>query len=154
MGRGGRGLVLVEVMLFLLVLALAGLLAILVIGRIRHNARLGQFGAQLQACAAAFEAARAQGGRWPATTEEAGPALVEAGWDDGPAVGGEFGWIPPTAGRPGMVTVRAFVPAPAIELTPAGLLAVDQAIDDGNPATGRFRAGFNGWPVYHVADQP
>jgi type II secretory pathway pseudopilin PulG len=154
MGRGGRGLVLVEILLFLLVLGLAIALAVLVIGRVRHTARLAQFGAQLQACAAAFESVRDERGRWPATAGEAGPRLAAAGWNDGPAVGGEYGWVPPSAGRPGMVTVRAFVPAPAIKLTAADLVAVDRAIDDGQPATGRFRTGFNGWPVYQVADKP
>jgi type II secretory pathway pseudopilin PulG len=154
MGRRGRGLVLVEVMLFMLVLALAVLLAVLVAGRIRHTARLAQFGTQLQTCAAAFEAARAERGRWPLTADEAGPRLVEAGWNDGPRVGGEFGWMPPGNERPGMITVRAFVPATAIELTRADLLAVDRAIDDGDLRAGRFRTGFNGWPVYHVAENP
>jgi type II secretory pathway pseudopilin PulG len=153
-GRSRRGLVLVEIMLFLVVIALAILLAILVFSRVRHNARLAEFGAQLQACAAAIETSRAERGRWPATADEAGPALLAAGWDDGPKVGGEFGWIPPASGRPGLITVRAFVPAPAIDATRADLRAVDRAIDDGELAAGRFRTGFNGWPVYQVADNP
>lgn len=158
-GRGpGRrragGLVFVELLLFLGVLVLAVVLLSLVLGRVRHRVRLEQWGAELQACSAALEAARAERGRWPATPEEAGAGLRDAGWADGSAFGGEYGWIPPAAGRPGTITLTAFVPHPPLRLTPADLLAVDRAIDDGNLQAGRFRTGFNGWPVYLVGERP
>lgn len=152
--RGVRGLVLVEVLLILLVLALAGALLLTTLGRIRHGVRLEKFGAELQAFAATFEEARAERGRWPATVEEAGPRLLDGGWRDGSDFGGEYGWVPPAAGRPGMVTLTAFAPGFPLELSRADLLALDRQIDDGDLATGRFRTGFNGWPVWLVADQP
>jgi type II secretory pathway pseudopilin PulG len=152
--RGVRGLVLVEVLLILLVLALAAALLFTALGRIRHGVRLEKFGAELQTHAAAIEQARAERGRWPATAEEAGPRLMEGGWMAGSGFGGEYGWVPPAGGRPGMITLTAFAPGFPLELTRADLLALDRKIDDGDLATGRFRTGFNGWPVWLVADQP
>lgn len=150
----GRGLVAAEVLLFLLVLGLAGALLFVGVGRLRHQVRLEQFGAELQAFAAIMAQARAERGRWPATAEEAGPRLVDGGWLDGSDFGGEYGWVPPAAGRPGMITLTAFAPGFPLELTRADLLTLDRKIDDGDLATGRFRTGFNGWPVWLVADQP
>lgn len=153
-GRGGGGLVLVELALFLVVIALAVILVAVAIGRARHEARLAQFGADLQALSAAFAQARTADGRWPETAEDAGVRLQEAGWDNGPPCGGEYGWKPPAGGQPGLITVTAFAPNFPLKLTPADLLAIDRSIDDGNLATGRFRTGFNGWPVYEVRSQP
>lgn len=152
--RGVRGLVPVEPLLLLLVLGLAGVLLFTALGRIRHGLRLEQFGAELQAYAAAIEQARAERGRWPATAEEAGSRLVDGGWMNGSAFGGEYRWVPPAAGRPGMITLTAFAPGFPLELARADLLTIDRQIDDGDLATGRFRTGFNGWPVWLVADQP
>lgn len=158
MGRGSpgrlRGLVLVEVGLLLLVIALAALLVMLALGRARHGARLGQFASELQTYATAFEDVRRERGRWPATAEEAGARVIDAGWSAGSAIGGEYGWMPPAGGRTGMITVTAYVPTYPLALTPDDLRAVDRQIDDGDLSTGRFRTGFNGWPVYLVADKP
>lgn len=151
--RGRRGLVLVELALFLAVIVLGVGLASLLIGRSRHHARLERLGADLQAFAIAFVTARTEGGKWPQTAEDAGARLMDAGWDDGPPVGGEYGWVPPAGGRPGLITVTAFAPNFPLDLTPSDLLVIDRAIDDGDLATGRFHAGFNGWPVYEVPDQ-
>lgn len=152
--RGARGLVLVEGLLVLLVLALAGALLFTILGRVRHGVRLEKFGAEFRAHAAVIEQARAERGRWPATAEEAGPRLMDGGWMDGSDFGGEFGWVPPAAGRPGMITLTAFAPGFPLELTRSDLLTLDRQLDDGDLATGRFRTGFNGWPVWLVADQP
>lgn len=152
---GRRGLVLVELLLILLVLVLAMVLLFMGLGRIQHQARLEQFGADLQAFTKTFEQARAENGRWPATAAEAGPRLQAERWAEGPDIGGEYGWVPPGAtGRPGMIIVTAFSPNFPLELTRADLLAIDRGIDDGDLVTGRFRTGFNGWPVYLVGGNP
>lgn len=155
-GRSGRcGLVLVEVLLVLLVGLLAGTLFFIGAGRIRHQGRLGQFGADLQSYAKIFEQARAESGRWPATAAEAGSRLLDGEWADGSPFGGEYGWVPPGAeGRPGMITLTAFSPSLPLGLTRADLLTIDRRIDDGDLATGRFRTGFNGWPAYLVGVNP
>ena len=56
-------------------------------------------------------------------------------------------WRDPGGGR-GVVTLTAFVPQFPLTLTRADLQRIDRLIDDANLATGRFRTGFNGWPVY------
>jgi len=153
--RRSRGLVLVELLLGLLVLLLAGVLLVQALGRIQQRTKVEQVGADLQAFAAVIAQVHAKSGRWPATAAEAGPRLLDSGWADGSALGGEYGWVPPsTAGRPGMITLTAFAPGFPLELTRADLLALDRRIDDGDLATGRFRTGFNGWPVYLVGDKP
>lgn len=152
--RRAGGLVFVELLLILTVLILTVVLVSLVLGRVRHRAQLKQWGAELQAFSTALEAARAERGRWPATPQEAGSRLQDAGWAGGSPFGGEYGWIPPAAGRPGRITLTAFAPHYPLRLTPADLLAVDRAIDDGDLQAGRFRTGFNGWPVYLVNDRP
>ena len=151
---GGRGLVLVELLLILLVLVLAMVLLFMGLGRIRHQARLKQLGADMQAFTKVFEQARAESGRWPATAAEAGPRLRDDRWAKGSDFGGEYGWVPPGAGRTGMITLTAFSPNFPLALTRADLLAIDRGIDDGDLATGRFRTGFNGWPVYLVGGTP
>jgi len=158
-GRGGgggrRGLVLVELLLILLILVLAVVLLFMGLGRVRHQARLERLGTEMQAFAQVFAQARAENGRWPATAAEAGPRLRDGRWEDGSPLGGEYGWMPPgAAGRPGLITLTAFSPHFPLELTRADLLALDRGIDDGDLATGRFRTGFNGWPVYLVGGNP
>ena len=61
---------------------------------------------------------------------------------------------PPAAPTPappvgnGAIIVTAFFPQAPLALSRADLLRIDAQLDDGNLATGRFRTGFNGWPVY------
>ena len=63
--------------------------------------------------------------------------------------------MPPQAvGSPGRITLTAFSPHFPLTLTRSDLLALDRQIDDGDLTTGRFRTGFNGWPVYLVRDKP
>ncbi len=52
---------------------------------------------------------------------------------------------------PGTIAVTAFSPAQPLTLTEDDLRAIDREIDDGNLTTGKFRTGFNGWPIYLVA---
>ena len=158
-GRGPRhgrsGLVLVELLLILLILVLAMVLLFMGLDRIRHQAQLEQLGTDLQTFTKVFEQARAENGRWPATAAEEGARLRDSQWADGSGFGGEFDWVPPGAtGRPGLITLTAFSPNFPLELTRADLLAIDRRIDDGDLATGRFRTGFNGWPVYLVGGNP
>lgn len=54
----------------------------------------------------------------------------------------------------GMIAVTAFAPNPPLSLTEEDLRYIDAKLDDGNLATGRFRAGFNRWPVYSIGPSP
>lgn len=111
-------------------------------------------------------------------------ALAATPWSAGPPFGGAYDWVPPqlppppapppppdpnaparpadavikppakTPARPGLITVTAFSPAPPLALTEEDMRTIDRQLDDGNLATGRFRAGFNGWPSYAVNPRP
>jgi hypothetical protein len=54
----------------------------------------------------------------------------------------------------GIIAITAFSPKAPLALTSKDLLYIDSKLDDGNLATGRFRTGFNGWPVYRVGPSP
>ena len=76
-------------------------------------------------------------------------ALGETNWAGGSPFGGNYGWD-----SRGLVVLTAFSPSFPLTLTRADLLEIDRRIDDGDLATGRFRTGFNGWPVYQIEDKP
>lgn len=158
-GRGGHrapGFTLAEVMLVLLVIVFAGVLVFTVLGRQQRHRSGERLIADLQEFATAFQDYQRQHRSWPPSTngEVAMPrgledVLVKTNWAGGSPFGGSYGWD----GR-GAVVLTAFAPAFPLELTRADLLALDRRFDDGDLATGRFRAGFNGWPVYLVGDKP
>jgi hypothetical protein len=89
-------------------------------------------------------------------------ALVQGeGWTSPSTVGGIFRWVNDATSAPagngrgaGWIMLAGFPPAPEVDLSHADLLALDRRLDDGNLATGRFRTGFNGWPVYLVTNTP
>ena len=167
--RGLRGFSLLELSLALLSLGLVAYIATAEIRKFRQRAQRDHFIADVRCIAEAFEAYQAQKGEWPPATNpevrvprgmEA--ALAGTAWLAGPPFGGSYDWMPPSrsnpgtdeAGKkttpPGMIAVTAFSPGPPLALAPADLLYLDRKLDDGDLATGRFRAGFNGWPVYLV----
>ena len=74
---------------------------------------------------------------------------MESNWAEGSPFGGSYGWD----GRGGIL-VTAFSPGFPLALTRAELREIDRRLDDGNLGTGRFRSGFNGWPVYQVEEKP
>lgn len=110
--------------------------------------------------------------------------LANTPWLAGPPFGGSYDWFPPAPTPPevkdaakhledreavkpdeekepkktpvpeGMIAVTAFSPGPPLSLTEDDLRYIDGKLDDGNLATGRFRAGFNRWPVYSVSARP
>ena len=79
--------------------------------------------------------------------------------------GGNYGWVPPDtangsgeaegakSGGNGAIVVTAFTPSFPLVLSAADLAYIDAKLDDGNLKTGRFRTGFNGWPVLLVGDK-
>jgi len=154
--RGAAGFTLPEVLLVLLVIVLAGVLFFTVTGRARQNQRREQFAAELQEFATLFQTYHREHRAWPPSTkgEVVIPkgmenVLVATDWAQGSPYGGSYGWD-----SRGAVVLTAFAPAFPLELTRADLLAIDRQMDDGDPATGRLRTGFNGWPVYYVGEKP
>jgi hypothetical protein len=89
------------------------------------------------------------------------PYLSAEQWTSPTSAGGSFQWQK-TTGQPadkssrtvGRILITAFAPSPAFQFSHADLAAIDQRIDDGDLATGRFRTGFMGWPMFVVPAPP
>ena len=153
----------------MLILVLGVVLALMVIQKIQHRARCDELIADLRAISTAFQSYHQQQATWPAASNEgvAPPhglesLLKETNWLKGTPFGGSYGWVPPDpspepsheadrgwAGS-GTITLTAFSPSFPLTLSRADLVYIDAQIDDGNLATGRFRTGFNGWPIFLV----
>jgi hypothetical protein len=154
-----------ELLLEALVLLLAGGLALTGMDRLRQRQNRADYIRDLREISAVFEDYHRQNNRWPASSsaEIALPpglarALAATAWSKGSPFGGSYAWVAPDPaaghdlarswGGRGAVTLTAFVPQLPLLLTRADLLRIDRSIDDANLATGRFRTGFNGWPVF------
>ncbi len=173
-GPGGgraRGFTLSEFALTLLVAGLMGGLGLQLASRVLRRGRVELLAREMQGFAQVFLEHRRVGGAWPPSTT--GQVLVPRGmekalegtaWSVGSPFGGNYGWIAPATARPGgagdrlegrgLVTLTAFSPAFPLALARREWLELDRRLDDGDPATGRLRTGFNGWPVYVVTDRP
>ena len=167
------GFTLSEVSLALLATALVATIAVGEARKYRHAEQRDELVAELRSLAVAFETFRLQNGEWPAAThaESRVPrgmeaALAKTAWLAGPPCGGSYDWMPPPnakAAAPGkleekqavklteavgMIAITAFSTGSELTLTDEDLRYIDAKLDDGNLATGRFRTGFNRWPVY------
>lgn len=167
-----RGFSLIEALLGLVIVALVVWLALALLQQRRQRAAAERLGTELQAFAVEFRNHRQQQANWPPSTngENAIPrgmenALKGTNWLNGTPVGGNYRWVAPdaanasaeNAGRDwsdsGAIAVTAFSPSFPLTLSAVDLAAIDAKIDDGNLATGRFRTGFNGWPVLLVGEK-
>jgi type II secretory pathway pseudopilin PulG len=164
--RSQRGFTFVEIGLVMLILVLAMVVAGSVIGRSMRRVHCDRFSDELRTFAAAFQHYHRQHGVWPPASNGVSgiPPGMEAELKDTPwlnrtPIGGSYRWLAPYPGQPagggslpaGAIAVTAFTPDTPLSLTAADLLYLDARIDDGNLATGNFRTGFNGWPVYLVS---
>ena len=167
--RGAGGFTLIEAGLVLLVFALAAVLAFDLLARVQQGRRCDAFIADLREFAAAFQNdAQRHEGAFPASSDEAAlppsleSRLQDTNWHKGSPFGGSYGWVAPDPANPpadasgrgqrGAIALTAFSPSFPLTLSRRDLLDIDVRIDDGNLATGRFRTGFNGWPVYLVGE--
>jgi type II secretory pathway pseudopilin PulG len=167
--RRAGGFALIEVGLVLLILFLASWLAVDLLGWVQQRRRGDRFVADLREFAAAFQSyAQQHHAGLPASTGDAAmPASMEnllkdTNWRKGSPFGGTYEWLAPYPPNPsaegagqdghgsGAIMLTAFAPSFPLTLSRHDLLFVDARIDDGNPATGRFRTGFNGWPLYLI----
>ncbi len=167
LGRRSRGFVRLEVALALLIVLLGAVLALTLADRFQQRRNCDRYIADVRIFSTAFGDYFQQRKTWPSTREpetalppDLAGALKETNWLKGSPFGGNYGWTAPGAageGAPtrdwngrGAVTLTAFSPSFPLTLNPSDLLYIDRQIDDGDLATGRFRTGFNGWPVYLV----
>lgn len=168
--RRAGGFTLVETGLVLLIVVLAAGLGLDLVGRVRQRRRRDHFIADLREFSAVFQRyAQQHEAESPAGAGDAAlPAgledlLKDTNWRKGSPFGGSYGWLAPDPANPatddsgrargGMIVLTAFSPSFPLTLSRRDLLYIDNQIDDGNLATGRFRTGFNGWPVYLVGHE-
>ena len=143
-------------------------LVLMLAGRIRQRRNCDNYIKDLRVFAAAFEHSHQQRSTWPPSTHaeaalppELADALKDTRWLKGSPFGGNYAWVAPDPasagdnsprgwGDRGAVTLTAFSPGRPLAVSNSDLLYVDRELDDGDLATGRFRTGFNGWPIFLV----
>ena len=163
MERRHGGLVTLHGCLTALIVLLGVLLIATLAEQRQQRIRRTRCATELREIASAFLDYRRQNGAWPPASNGVSghprgmePYLRDTNWLAGTPVGGGYSWMVLTTGAPGgaeaagAIAITAFSPALPLSLSPDDLLRLDAMLDDGDPATGRFRRGFNGWPVYYV----
>jgi hypothetical protein len=159
--------------LALLVALLSFGLVLILAGRIRQRRNCDRYIQDLHVFAAALAHEHQQRSTWPPSTSAEAPlppdlghALQDTHWLTGSPFGGNYAWVAPDPagaagndpargwGGRGAVILTAFSPGAPLSMSRSDLLFIDRQIDDGNLATGRFRTGFNGWPVFLVEAAP
>ena len=164
-----RGFALEEVACALLLVLLSLGFALSVVEQMQRRRNCVNYIEDLRVIAAAFEHEHQQRNAWPPSSSaeielppDLAKALAGTNWLKGSPFGGNYTWVAPdptsaSTGDPGRgwggrgaVALTAFSPDAPLSLRRSDLLFIDRKIDDGNPAAGRFRTGFNGWPVFLV----
>ena len=167
-----RAFTLIEALLALGIAALVTALVISMVQRSRQRVAVDQLAEDLRIFSTAFQNYHHAQPSWPPSTngESTIPrgmetALKGSHWLSSTPIGGSYGWVAPDTanasgegegakwGGSGAIVVTAFTPSFPLELSAADLAYIDTKLDDGNLATGRFRTGFNGWPVLLVGDK-
>ncbi len=156
-----------DLLLVGLVIVLALTAAVSTYQRYRHRAIIDRLTEELKISAAGFRTYIQETGTAPADTVAGlapngmGDHLKGVNWKLPTPVGGYYRWtnIPMTeTGQVlppgGTISVTAFTRGAELNLTRSDLVEIDRRLDDGNLETGRFRTGFNGWPVLTVRPQP
>ncbi len=157
-----------EVVLSLSAFVLATSLGLLLLSQFQQRRRCDRFMADLREFSAVFQnSIPPDSGLTASGDDTALPAAIEGrlratNWFKGSPFGGNYGWVAeyparlPGRKRPGTgaIALTAFAPSFPLALSPSALQYIDATLDDGNLAGGRFRTGFNGWPVYLVGDKP
>lgn len=162
-----RVFTLLEIMLAVVIAVSALIVVVQLVGRRQQHQRRERLGLDLQIFATALQNYHRRTDSWPPSTQ--GEVVLPVGledvlpsthWAQGSPFGGSYGWIAPRAVvgaaadrlNHGAITLTAFGRGDPLALTRDDLLQIDRRIDDGDLATGLFRTGFNGWPLYLVED--
>jgi hypothetical protein len=162
------GFAIYEVLLVFLILMLGVTLLLTLLSRARQQQNCEAFIEDLGRFSTVFSEYEQTNHRWPASSHpgtnlppEIVAKLEGSNWTKGSPFGGSYTWVAheltnasdglkPKWDRMGAVTLTAFSPSFPLTMDQSDLINIDRKIDDGNLATGRFRTGFNGWPVYLV----
>ncbi len=146
-------------MVVVVIISLLMAFAIPTVQRIQMKARTTVVVNDFRIFAAAFQAYVHTHGAWPAETAagvippELENELRGGPWARPTPLGGLYNW------DQGVMHQGGFQPAAAITITKSGgeppfsaaqLLDIDRTIDDGNLATGLFRAGAGNAPLYVI----
>jgi hypothetical protein len=157
--RTNAGYSFLEVALGFLVTVLIAVAAIMGGAEMRARNRAARAADELRTLAAAFEQYRSVTHDWPASATAAGALppgmekfLANDVWTRPTPLDGHYTWLKPAGGNPPAIGITAFVPDSPLSLSRRGLERIDRLLDDGVLSTGRFRSGFNGWPVYFLSD--
>jgi prepilin-type N-terminal cleavage/methylation domain-containing protein len=139
-----RAFTLVEIMIVVTIIGLLAALAIPAFNRVRRLARITAFTNDLRIGKDAFETYALQKGTWPPDGAATMPAemdgyLSPSKWSAETPLGGHWDWDFNQFG----VTAGLSVYNPTADL--ATMRLVDSKIDDGDLATGNFRARTDGY---------
>lgn len=156
--RSARGVGLVELMVVVTIISMLMTLAVPSYQRVQKKARAGALVNDLRVFSAVYLAYAHENGAWPA---ESAAGVIPTGitsqdmktdvWTNPTPIGGKFDWEYNQVHQG--VRYRAAIAITdaadsALIVDPELFELMDQALDDGNLATGSFRLGENNCPLY------
>jgi type II secretory pathway pseudopilin PulG len=151
---------LIELMVVVTILSFLFLLAVPTYQRLQRKAKTAALVNDFRTFATAFQTHAHDAGSWP---PEAAAGVVPTGmtpeelkyddWTHTTPMGGKFDWeynqIHGGVQSRAAITITPTSDAPLV-IDSALLLDIDRAIDDGDLATGNFRTGFGGRPLFVI----
>jgi prepilin-type N-terminal cleavage/methylation domain-containing protein len=145
------GFTLVELMIVVLFIGIIAGFALPNYVRATRNARIGRTATELKSLATAFVAYKAEHGVYPPDSHLTLPpgmaTYIKASiWADGTPIGGTYNWEGPD-GYP--YAGLAIFGSGATQQT---LETLDNMLDDGNLAVGKFRLGTSGRPTFIIEE--
>lgn len=142
--KAAHGFTLVEIMIVVVIIGLLAAIAIPAFQKLRTKSQITAFANDLRIGRDGFDSYAMENGRWPPDGISGLPAEIDGYVSDtrfsGPTpLGGNWDW---DNGQFGF-TAGLSVISPTANVTT--MRQLDQSIDDGNLATGNFRARSNGY---------
>jgi len=161
--RSTAGVGLVELMVVVLIISMIMALAVPSYQRVQKKAKAGALVNDFRVFMSVFLSSAHESGSWPA---ESAPGVIPAGitsqelkvdvWTKATPIGGKFDWefmqVHPGGTSPGgrwraAIAITDTSESPLLVDTELFQM-MDQALDDGNLATGSFRLGDSNCPIY------
>jgi prepilin-type N-terminal cleavage/methylation domain-containing protein len=155
MDRGGElqvaGFTLVELMIVVTIIGLLLSIALPEFSNYRLNAKIARTASEMRSLSTAFVAYKAGMSVYPEDSHETLPPGMEqfinpAIWADETPLGGHYNWEGPD--------VYPYAGLSILDPTapPHAVVILDQMLDDGDLATGKFRNGTNGRPTLIIEE--